>query len=629
MLLNWLKSQDAVDAGSALADSFPTHSTGDAVAEFVRRATQDLRARKLNFYKRARFANAFKWRLLEKGVAADTAREVTQTLLIGGSSSAGAGTTPAAAAPRPASSPAEKPERAQGPVDRNALSALFRQGEESFARGAYGDAIAHYQDYIASRPRDTAALNNLAVALTVLGRHAEAEVQLRKAIARNPKNVDAHSNLGKSLLQRSRWHDAETSFRRVVSLKPTDLQAHIDLGKTLVHTGRLDDARTEFEHVLKVSPRHTGALCGMALLERTNGRFAEAETLLRRALEVDPNLASAWAGIPALRRMTKDDSQWLEGAEKAAANTTSAADKAAVRFAVGKYFDDLGQYPKALESFQRANGMLKPFAPAYDPQARTAFVNDMTNVYTPQAIANMKATGSSATRRTFIIGMPRSGTSLTEQILAAHPAVTSVGELDFWYDLVRRDESSVRREVLPQQTRQKLAAEYFATLKRYSRDAAHVVERTPVNADLVGLIHSVFPDARFIYMKRDPADACLSCYFQHFPVAQNFAFDPVDLAHYYSEHARLMTHWRKILPPGTLLDVPYEALVTDPEAWTQKLLEFLNLELDVRCLKFNESQRPVPTSAAWQVRQPIYGDSVGRSNHYSKFVTPLRKLDPA
>jgi Flp pilus assembly protein TadD len=629
MLLNWLKSQDAVDAGSALADSFPTHSTGDAVAEFLRRATQDLRARKLNFYKRARFANAFKWRLLEKGVAPDTAREVTQTLLVSGSVPAGAGTTPAAAAAAAAPRPTTSPAKAKGPVDRNALSALFRQGEESFARGAYGEAIAHYQDYIASRPRDTAALNNLAVALTVLGRHTEAEVQLRKAIARNPKNVDAHSNLGKSLLQRSRWHDAETSFRRVVSLKPTDLQAHTELGHTLVQTGRLDDARTEFEHVLKVSPRHTGALCGMALLERTNGRFAEAETLLRRALEVDPNLATAWAGIPALRRMNENDSQWLEGAEKAAANTPSPADKAAVRFAVGKYFDDLGQYPKALESFQRAKGMLKPRAPAYDPQARIAFVNDMTNVYTPQALANSKATGSPATRHTFVIGMPRSGTSLIEQILAAHPAVTSVGELDFWYDLVRRDEANVRREILPQQTRQKIAAEYLTALRRYSRDGAHIVERTPVNADLVGLIHSVFPHARFIYMKRDPADTCLSCYFQHFPVTQNFAAEPTDLAHYYSEHARLIAHWRKILPPGTWLDVPYEALVADPQAWTQKLLEFLDLELDVRCLKFNESQRPVPTSVAWQVRQPVYGSSVGRSNNYSKFVTPLRKLDPA
>jgi hypothetical protein len=156
-----------------------------------------------------------------------------------------------------------------------------------------------------------------------------------------------------------------------------------------------------------------------------------------------------------------------------------------------------------------------------------------------------------------------------------------------------------------------------------------VVDKTPLNADYVGLIHSVFPNARFIHMRRDPIDTCLSCFFRHFTLAVNFSFDLTDLTRYYTEHARLIRHWREVLPPGTMLDVPYEELVADQEQWTRKILTFLGLDWDERCLKFNETRRPVVTASYWQVRQRIYGNSVQRWRNYSKFVGALRKLKPA
>ena len=619
MLFSWLKAQNAVEAGAALADSFPTQAAGPAVGEFLRTATQDLRGRNLNFYQRVRFANAFKWRLLENGVAADTARDVTQTLLISSSGKM----APAAPAAAPASAPARTTAAADaraagdpvdarpngGPVDGKALEALFRQGEEALGRGQLDDAVAHYQAYLVARPRDTAALNNLAVALLKLGRHSEAADQLRKAVARNPKNVDAYTNLGNALLQLHRYGEAEDAFRRVVSLKPSDLAARSSLGLALTLIGRLDSARSEFEAVLKTTPEHAGALCGLGLLERASGRAAEAEALLWRAVQADPHLIRAWAAIPSLRRMTKADSRWLQNADKLASATKSHADEAALRHALGKYYDDTGQYPQALTSFQRANSLLKPLAPAFDAKAYAALVEDMTNTYTADSLASARISDSSPMRHVFVIGMPRSGVALTGRIMASHPEVTSVGQLDFWQETARGEDNRVRRKILSENARRKLASEYIAAIKRLSPNADAVVEATPLNADYVGLIYSVLPDARFIFMRRDPVDTCLSCYFQPFNGTRNFAFDLTDLAAYYAEHARLIAHWRSVLPSGTILDVTYEELVTNREPATRKLLDFLGLGWDERCLQL-----------------PVQPDSIGRARNYAKFVTPLTPI---
>jgi Flp pilus assembly protein TadD len=613
MLFTWLKAQNAVDAGAALADSFPTQTAGPAIGEFLRGATQDLRARNLNFYQRVRFANAFKWRLLEKGVAADTARDVTQTLLISSSGKAPAGAPAPVTRPVAASSPARAASPSEsrpsgGPVDGKALEGLFRQGEEALSRGQLEEAVTHYQAYLAARPRDTAAVNNLAVALLRLRRYTEAVDQLRKAVARNPKNSDAYNNLGLVLLQLHRYPESEEAYRRVVSLKPGDLAARSHLGVALTLTGRLDSARSEFEAVFKSTPEHAGALCGMGLLERALGRYAQAEALLWRAVQADPHLIRAWAAIPSLRRMTQADSKWLQNAQKLLAATKSHADEAALCYAIGKYHDDVGQYPQALTSFERANTLLKALAPAFDAAAYTGLVDDMTNIYTADSLAAARISDSSSLRHVFVIGMPRSGVALTGQILASHPEVTNVTSLDYWQQVARGEDNRVRHKVLSENARKKLASEYVAAIKRLSPNANAVVDAAPVNADYVGLIHSVIPDARFIFMQRDPVDTSLSCYFHPFSGTQNFAFDLSDLAAYSSQQARLVAHWRNALPPGTILEISYEDLVANREAVTGKLLDFLGLARDERCLQL-----------------PVQGYSVGRKRHYANFVAPINK----
>jgi len=191
---------------------------------------------------------------------------------------------------------------------------------------------------------------------------------------------------------------------------------------------------------------------------------------------------------------------------------------------------------------------------------------------------------------------------------------------------VRKNNTPIRRGPLGEGLRKELAERYLRVLARHSVDALRVVDKAPINSDFLGVIHSVFPNARIIYMKRDPIDTCLSCYFQPFSAALNFTMDLADLAHHYREHQRLMAHWRAVLPPGTILEVPYAELVADQEGWTRRILDFIGLEWDQRCLDFHSTQRAVVTASYWQVRQRIYNDSVQRWRNYRKFIGPLLDL---
>lgn len=270
-------------------------------------------------------------------------------------------------------------------------------------------------------------------------------------------------------------------------------------------------------------------------------------------------------------------------------------------------------------------------ADPYERDVHARFVDDMTRVYTREALARAAAGASDSQKPVFVVGMMRSGTTLVEQIIGSHPAVSAAGELTFWSEVLRKHESTLRREPPSDKLRAKVAADCLRTLGAYSSDALRVVDKAPVNSDYLGIIHAVFPNARMIYVRRDPIDVCLSCYFQQFSATLNFTMDLSDLAHYYREHRRLVAHWRAVLPAGTLLEVPYAELVADQETWTRRMVEFLGLEWDARCLDFQQTKRTVTTASYWQVRQKIYRGSVGRWQNYKKFIGPLlalKDLDP-
>lgn len=630
MILEWFNAHEAAEVGNALADQFvsrtgstsATHAKKAArseqdtvLLEILRRADREVRSLRLNFYKRAKFANSFKWRLRENGVEGEIADELTQMLVLHLSVKQ-AGSAPGHSS---AAAPTDRP-------DSGKAQDLLTLGNEHFAHGAYVEAIASYKDFVRFNPRRADAHNNLGAALCKLGRYQDADDCFRKAIGMKPDYPEAHFNLGNALRWRLRIAESEISLRRALKLKPNYVDARANLGLTLVLLGRLRDAKARFEKVLKVAPRHTDALLGMGQVASMEGRFDEAEAMFKRVLEVNPKLPSAWSALAGLRKMTCSDSAWLEGAEEIVASGITPLEEASMRFAIGKYCDDVEDFKRAFRSYKRANELLKVVAENYERGARVRLVDDLIRVYTREAISRIEGGASASMKPVFVVGMMRSGTSLAEQIIASHPSAKGAGELSFWGDTVRKHETTIRQGLLGEPIRKELAETYLRALAGHSIDALRVVDKAPTNSDHLGLIHSVFPKARIIYMRRDPIDTCLSCYFQQFSLALNFTLDLSDLAHYYQEHQRLIAHWRAVLPPGAILDVPYAELVANPEEWTRKMLDFLGLEWDERCLEFHKTKRSVVTASYWQVRQKIYKDSVRRWRRYEKFISPLLGL---
>jgi hypothetical protein len=337
-------------------------------------------------------------------------------------------------------------------------------------------------------------------------------------------------------------------------------------------------------------------------------------------------MPGALASLAALRKMTSADGAWLERARQAATSDISLTEQATLRFAIGKYCDDVGDFDAAFQSYRKANELLKSVAQNYDGDAHEQIVDGLIRAYSREAIVAAARSGSDSTRPVFVVGMPRSGTTLAEQILASHPAVEGAGELRFWSDVGRKYQDQISQGPLDEPTRSKLAENYLSILTAHSKDAQRVVDKAPRNADYLGIIHSVFPNARIIYMQRDPIDVCLSCYFQQFSQALSFTFDLSDLARYYRQHHRLMKHWLAVLPPGTILEVPYAGLVADQVAWTRKMLDFIGLGWDEHCLEFYRTERGVATASSWQVRQKIYNTSIERWRNYEKFIGPLKAL---
>jgi tetratricopeptide (TPR) repeat protein len=630
MLLKWFNAREATEVGAVLADDFVLLSSSGSgtrrqerssgrqaqeLQKLLQRVDREAGPLKLNLIKRAALANSFKWRLLEKGVERQLVEELTQALVLRLTANQG-GSVPTDRA-------AAGSKRRSGSRE---VQALRTRGSELLARGAYAEALECYQQLVNLDSRDAVARNGLGTALAQLVRFNDAEYQFRRAIGMRPGFVEAHFNLAGVLQSRGRLDESEIPLRRALKLKPSYIEARVSLGMSLVLLGRLQEARDCYEKALRAAPRNVQALVGRGQIEALEGRFAEAEAAYRRALEVDPGAAYAWAGLVWLRKMTPADGDWLKRAEEIAASGLTPIDESAMRFAIGKYCDDVGDFARAFRSYRHANELHKLRAEPYDPEAHTRFVDDMVRVYTREALSRARTGASDSARPVFVVGMARSGTSLVEQIIASHPAAKGAGELTFWRAVVHKHETAIRQGLLAEPLRRKLAAEYLRVLAGHSRDALRVVNKQPLNSDYLGLIHSALPNARMIYLQRDPIDTCLSCYFQRFLPVMNFTLDLSDLAHYYREHRRLAAHWRGVLPPETLLVVPYAELIADQEQWTRRILDFLGLPWDERCLDFHKTVRPVTTASSWQVRQKIYKSSVERWRNYQKFIGPLRGL---
>lgn len=525
------------------------------------------------------------------------------------------------------------------------------------------EAIASCRRAIRLDPTLGAAHDNLGLALAARGHFEEAVASYRHSLTLNPDNATAVGALGNALRDLGELRQAVSCYVRATQLEPKRPASYHDLGNVLMELGRLDEAAIAYQKALALEPSHeparlnlcailrqqgnpaaAQALCLAALADRPEsaealtvlgelytdaGRFPEAQELFQRAIGIDPTLPNAWSLIATHRKMTVADASWLQGTERLIASRLPLRHEIRLRYALGKYFDDIERYDDAFDNFRRANELTKRYGSVYDRTAQTRRVDELIGRFNASFLREGAVRQASTSGRAdsalpvFIIGMPRSGTSLTEQILASHPAVFGAGELDFWDKAMTVHDREAWGPIAG------LASEYLLRLAILGGGARRVVDKMPANFMNVGLIHAALPNARIIHMRRHPIDTCLSIYFRHFPRSHSHANDLEDLAHYYGEYLKVMAHWRAVLPETRLLEIPYEALIVDPEGWIRRMLDFIGLPWDAQCLEFYRTERTVITASKWQVRQPINTTSVERWRNYQKFIDPLRCLGEA
>ena len=547
--------------------------------------------------------------------------------------------------------------------------ARFNLGNELARRGRLAEAAACYQRVLVLEPGFARAYHSLGSVQLELGLVDEAARHCREATTLDPEFAAAHLDLGRALLRLGR--DAEAaiaSFCRALSIKPEFAEAHANLGNALRTIGRLDEAVAAYRRALQIEPQFLAAytelatalrlqgrtaeceaccrivldrdpksvatLAVLAELRADTGQLAEAEELFTRAVTIDPGATQSWAGLSRLRRMTAADAPWLEAVQRLLEHGPPARDEMLLQYSLGKYFDDVQDFDTAFPHYKRANELAKQCGPAHDRAALTRGMDLIIASHDPKWLGQHRPAVKNSQRPLFIVGMPRSGTTLVEQILASHPAVHGAGELNFWSRELAAAMSgasgldpAAAAAIRPAEaTLAALGERYDGLLRQLSPEAARVVDKYPTNFLSLGLIHAALPGARIIHMQRDPLDTCVSIYFQHLEAANTYANDLEDLAHYYDEYRRLMRHWRALLPPAALLEVPYEGLVQDLSGWTRRMLEWLGLPWDARCLDFHLTARSVVTASKQQVRQRIHASSVGRWRHYEKFIGPLLPL---
>ncbi|MGH6884526.1 MAG: tetratricopeptide repeat-containing sulfotransferase family protein [Geminicoccales bacterium] len=478
-----------------------------------------------------------------------------------------------------------------------------------------------------------------------------------------PTDALAHRGLGETLYAQGRYRAAMASLGQALSLAPADIEARYNFALASHAEGELEQAVGAYREVLTQSPLHVDALTNLASAQRTLGELDAAEQGFRRALALEPGHAAALAELAALTDLTGLAADGLALLEPLTAGAQAPADVLLCRaellrssgrpeeaqasleqlaarqdlshqqrmvldFSLAALLDRRGEHERAFERCAAANTARHA---RFDVDARRQVVDRLIVAFSAEAMGRLPRSESRSELPVFIVGMPRSGTSLVEQILASHPAVRGAGELRDIGRMTRRLAQRAGRAwpecvgLLDRKALDEQASIYLSKLSGEGRDAIRVTDKMWQNFENLGLIELLFPRARIIHCRRDPLDTGLSCYFQSFAlVGPAFSYDLAHIGAYYREYSRLMRHWRRVSSLA-LLEIDYEALVDDAEGQSRRLIEFLGLAWDPACLDFHANPRVVRTASSRQVREPIYRRSVGRHRHYARHLGPLEQ----
>ena len=403
------------------------------------------------------------------------------------------------------------------------------------------------------------------------------------------------------------------------------------LGRAFASIRQSEQAIECYRTALVQAPDAADSCAGLASALQLHGDLDAACGWFDRALDLQPRVGWVYPARVAIRNQPLSTQRQATLEEMAADRTLPEYDRMHMQFALGTLHDRQGEYARAFEHYQAANSMhlrRKPFdAAAFDDR-----IDRMLKLFDPDFFAARSDCGLTCDKPLFILGMPRSGTSLVEQIIASHPQAHGAGELEDFGNMTRELRAIVgggKRypeavAALDKTQIEVLAQRYLRVLETHGTNAARVTDKMPFNMLWLGMIALLFPGARVVYCRRSALDNCLSCYFQIFNAGLHFSYDLQHLGHVYRQHERLMTHWAQCLPVN-MMTVDYEALVANQGPESRRLIEFAGLPWDDRCLAFHTTRRDVHTASTWQVRQPMYTSSVERWRAYEPWLGPLRR----
>jgi tetratricopeptide (TPR) repeat protein len=457
-----------------------------------------------------------------------------------------------------------------------------------------------------------------------------------------PDHAEAHNNLGNALEGQGKLDEAMASYQRAVDINPDFAQAQYNLGNAFQGVGKLAEAVTCYQRAVQIQPDYARALSNLGVALHGLGRLDEAVVAYQRALQIQPDHAGTYANLAQVRSYTSADKDEIERIEALLnGGELNDSQRCDLHFALGKIYDDCQDWNRAFTNYREGNALVEV---TYDNEQTAARVDAMMAHCTPPLLQKGSELGDPSELPVLIVGMPRSGTTLVEQILASHPAVHGAGELPHIASIAKDLPQEVDPALgypaclskLNQPIARKFAAHYLEQLKSESQGVLRVTDKMPSNFLHLGLVAMLLPNARIIHCRRHPLDVCLSCYYRNFTTQTglsyknlttqtglSYTFDLRTLGLYYKQYARLMDHWRQVLPLR-MLEVDYEDLVDSQEDISRTLVEFCGLEWDSKCLEFHKTERDVRTASAWQVRQPIYSTSVGRWKHYDECLEPLK-----
>jgi tetratricopeptide (TPR) repeat protein len=493
-------------------------------------------------------------------------------------------------------------------------------------------AIESYRAALAINPEAAHVHVNLGHAFRRQRRVEAALMAYRDALAAAPQMADAMVGAAAACFELERYDEAERRYREAVAAIPRAALAWAGLGMTLRQKGAEAEALAAAERAVALDDRAAEANCALGLCLRDRGQFEAAAAAFQRALAATPDDPTVLFHLANLHEMALSEAELarIEGA--LTRPQLMREQRVDLNFALGRLYDDRGDYDKAFAYFKAGND-LKATALAWDEDDLRSHIDALISIFDKAFFEARAKIGSTSERPVFVLGMPRSGTTLIEQILASHPMVHGSGELAATNLLIagleRLPAATRARKTYPEAaalldpaSAEALASLYLAATGKEAGEASRVTDKMTGNFQRIGLIALLLPRAQIIHCRRDPLDTCLSCYFQNFKEPAPFTTELGRIGRYYREYERIMAHWRAVLP-NRMLEVPYEALVAEPEAWSRRILEHCGLPWDDRVLRFFAAERTVRTASVWQVRQPIYLSSVGRWKHYRRHLGPL------